>query len=42
MSDLIPVLEGFDQDPEESLFTEKKFRKIIENAVIQLDKYSIE
>ena len=42
ISDLIPVLEGFDQDPEESFYTEKEFREIIENAAIKLEKYSIE
>ena len=42
ISDLIPVLEGFDQDPEESIFTEEEFREIIENAAIKLKKYSIE
>ena len=42
ISDLRPVLEGFDQDPEESFFTEKEFRKIIEAAAIKLEKYSIE
>jgi hypothetical protein len=42
ISDLTPVLEGFDEDPEESFFTEKEFREIIENAAIKLEKYSIE
>ena len=42
ISDLTPVLEGFDEDPEESIFTEEEFRKIIENAAIKLKKYSIE
>lgn len=40
--DLIPVLEGFDEDPEESIFTEKEFREIIEKTAIKLEKYSIE
>jgi hypothetical protein len=42
ISDLIPVLEGFDEDQEESVFTEKEFREIIENVAIKLEKYSIE
>ena len=42
ISNLIPVLEGFDEDSEESFFTEKEFREIIENAAIKLEKYSIE
>ena len=42
ISDLIPILEGFNEDPEESFFTEKEFREIIENAAIKLKKYSIE
>ena len=42
ISDLTPVLEGFDEDQEESFFTEKEFREIIENAAIKLEKYSIE
>ena len=42
ISDLTPVLEGYDEDPEESFFTEKEFREIIEAASIKLKKYSIE
>ena len=42
ISDLTPVLEGFDEDQEESFFTEKEFREIMENAAIKLEKYSIE
>ena len=42
ISDLTPILEGFDEDQEESFFTEKEFREIIENAAIKLEKYSIE
>ena len=42
ISDLIPVLEGFDNDLEESFFTEKEFREIIEAAAVKLKKYSIE
>ena len=42
ISDLIPVLEGFDNDPKESFFTENEFREIIENTAIKLEKYSIE
>ena len=41
ISDLIPVLEGFDEDPEESFFTEEEFREIIKNVSIKLEKYSI-
>lgn len=36
------VLEGFDEDPEESVFTEKEFREIIENVLTELEKYPIE
>ena len=42
ISDLIPGLEGFDNDPKESFFTENEFREIIENTAIKLEKYSIE
>ncbi len=42
ISGLIPVLEGFDEDPEESFFTEKEFREIIENVAIEIQKYPIE
>ena len=42
ISDLTPVLEGFNQDPEESFFTEKEFRDIMEAAAFKLKKYSIE
>jgi hypothetical protein len=42
ISDLTPVLEGFDEDPEESFFAEEEFREIIENVSIKLEKYSIE
>ena len=42
ISDLTPILEGYDEDQEESFFTEKEFREIIENAAIKLKKYSIE
>jgi Fe-S-cluster formation regulator IscX/YfhJ len=41
ISGLIPVLEGFDEDPEESFFTNEEFREIIENVSIKLEKYSI-
>ena len=37
ISDLTPVLEGFDEDPEESFFTEEEFREIIQNVSIQLE-----
>ena len=39
---LTPVLEGFDEDPEESFFTEKEFREIIENVLIKIENYPIE
>jgi hypothetical protein len=42
ISDLTPVLEGYDEDPEESFFTEQEFREIIENTATKLEKYSIE
>lgn len=42
ISDLRPILEGFDENQEESFFTEKEFREIIENAAIKLEKNSIE
>jgi hypothetical protein len=42
ISDLTPVLEGYDEDQEESFFTEQDFREIIENTAIKLEKYSIE
>ena len=41
ISDLIPVLEGYNENPEESFFTEQEFREIIENAAIKLEKYSL-
>jgi len=41
ISDLIPVLEGFDQDPEESFFTEEEFREVIKNSLIKVEKYFI-
>nr|YP_010472315.1 hypothetical protein NDC64_pgp028 [Navicula tsukamotoi]UVG41780.1 hypothetical protein [Navicula tsukamotoi] len=42
ISNLTPLLEGFDEDPEESFFTETEFREMIEAAAIKLEKYSIE
>ena len=42
ISNLTPVLEGFDQDPEESIFTEKEFLAIIEAAALKLKEYPIE
>jgi hypothetical protein len=42
ISGLIPVLESFDEDPEESFFTKEEFREIIKNVSIKLEKYSIE
>ena len=42
ISDLRPVLEGYDEDPEESFFTEQEFREIIKNTAIKLEKYSIQ
>lgn len=41
ISNLIPILEGFDQDPEESFFTEEEFREIIKNSLIKVEKYFI-
>ena len=41
ISELIPILEGFDQDPDESFFTETEFREIVENLAVKLKKYSI-
>ena len=41
ISGLIPFLEGFDEDPEESFLTEKEFREIIQNSLIKLEKYFI-
>ena len=42
ISDLTTVLGGFDENLEESFFTEEEFREIIENAAIKLEKYPIE
>lgn len=42
ISYLIPILEDFDEDPEESIFTEEEFREIIKNMSIKLEKYFIE
>ena len=42
ISGLTPVLAGFDEDPQESFFTEKEFREIIEAAALKLKEYSIE
>ena len=41
ISGLTPILEGFDQDPEESFFTEEEFREIIKNSLIKVEKYFI-
>ncbi len=42
ISDLTPVLEGYDQDSEESFFTEQEFHEIIKNTATKLEKYTIE
>ena len=39
---LIPVLEGYEDNIEETIFTEQEFREIIKKAFIQLKQYSIE
>jgi Fe-S-cluster formation regulator IscX/YfhJ len=41
ISGLIPFLEGFDEDPEESFLTEEEFREIIQNSLMKLEKYFI-
>lgn len=41
ISGLTPVLEGFDEDPEESFLTEEEFREIIQNSLMKLEKYFI-
>ena len=41
ISGLIPILEGFDEDPEESFLTEEEFREIIQNLLIKVEKYFI-
>lgn len=41
ISGLTPILEGFDQNPEESFFTEEEFREIIKNSLIKVEKYFI-
>lgn len=43
LSSLTRVLEGIDlENPNESFFTEKEFRKIIEQSSIKLEKYFID
>lgn len=42
LSDLTTLLGGFDENLEESFFTEEEFCEIIENAAIKLEKYPIE
>ena len=42
ISDLIPILEGFSENQEESFFTEQEFREIIKNAFIKLKKYPMD
>ena len=39
ISGLIPFLEGFDEDPEESFITEEEFREIIQNSLMKVEKY---
>lgn len=41
ISGLTPILEGFDQDPEESFFTEEEFREVIQNSLMKVEKYFI-
>jgi hypothetical protein len=41
ISGLTPILERFDQDPEESFFTEEEFREVIQNSLIKVEKYFI-
>ena len=36
---LTPILEGFDEDTEQSFFTEEEFRQSIKNAWVELEKY---
>jgi Fe-S-cluster formation regulator IscX/YfhJ len=38
---LTPILEEFDEDPEESFLTEEEFRKIIQNSLVKVEKYFI-
>jgi hypothetical protein len=33
---LIPILERFDEDPRERLFTKKEFQEIIENVLMDI------
>ena len=41
ISGLIPILEGFDEDPEESFLTEEEFREVIQNSLMKVEKYFI-
>jgi Fe-S-cluster formation regulator IscX/YfhJ len=41
ISGLIPFLEGFDADPEESFLTEEEFREVIQNSLMKVEKYFI-
>jgi hypothetical protein len=36
---LIPILEGFEEDHEESFLTEKEFREVIQNSLVKVEKY---
>ncbi len=41
ISGIVPFLEGFDLDPEETFFTEDELREIIKNSLIKVEKYFI-
>ena len=41
ISGLTPILEGFDEDPEESFLTEEEFREVIQNSLMKVEKYFI-
>lgn len=36
------ILEGFDEDPEATAFTEKELHEIVKNVLTDLEKYPIE
>ena len=38
---LVFLLEGFDEDLEESFFTEEEFREIIQNSLMKAERYFI-
>ena len=41
ISGLTPILEEYDEDPEESALTEEEFREIIQNSLMKVEKYFI-